>query len=286
MSSPKKKSESATYTHGHHASVLRSHSWRTARNSAAYLLPHLKPSMTILDIGCGPGTITVDLAGYVAEGHITGLERAADVLAQARALAAERGVTNIDFVEGDANALDYADGSFDVVVCHQVLQHVRDPVGVLREMRRVAKVGGMVAARESDYGAFIWYPDHLEVEGMEEWRALYLKVARANGGEPNAGRMIHAWARQAGFASVQCSSSTWCYSGPAEIAWWSDLWAERTVASSFAKTATADNDGGGGPLATPEDLERIAAVWRRWGELEDGWFSVLNGEIICRKEEE
>ena len=49
------------YTHGHHESVLRSHRWRTAANSCAYLLPHLRPDMSLLDVGCGPGTITADL---------------------------------------------------------------------------------------------------------------------------------------------------------------------------------------------------------------------------------
>jgi ubiquinone/menaquinone biosynthesis C-methylase UbiE len=232
--------------------------------------------MKILDIGCGPGTITVDLAGYVPEGHITGLERAGEVLSQARNLAKERGVTNIDFVEGDANALDYPDNTFDVVVCHQVLQHVRDPVRVLSEMRRVAKVGGVVATRESDYGGFVWYPD---VEGMDDWRRLYLKLATANGGEPNAGRMIRSWARKAGFAvnSITSSSSTWCYSTKEELEWWSGLWAERTVASSFASTAIDAK------LASPHDLEHVASAWRKWGEQEDGWFVVLHGEIVCYK---
>lgn len=272
-----RKAEQATYTHGHHASVLRSHSWRTALNSAAFLLPHLSPGMKILDIGCGPGTITVDLARYIPQGHITGLERSGDVLVKAREQAQEKGVANVDFVEGDANALDYEDGTFDVVFCHQVLQHVGDPIGMLKEMKRVTKEGGIVAARESDYSGFIWYP---EVEGMIAWQDLYLKVARSNGGEPNAGRMLHAWARKAGFptSNIRCSSSTWCYSTKEEIEWWSGLWAERAVASSFATTAI-DNGN-----ATMVDLEKVADTWRRWGKEEDAWFSLVHGEIICRKE--
>lgn len=281
------KSEAATYTHGHHASVLRSHRWRTALNSAAYPLPHLKPGMRVLDVGCGPGTITVDLAGHVAPGgRVTGLERAGEaMLGQARALAAERGVADVvDFVEGDANALGFADGSFDVVVCHQVLQHVRDPVGVLAEMRRVARPGGgIVAAREADYGSFTWYPDDEDDDGgggMGGWRRLYPAVARANGGEPDAGRRVHAWARRAGFArgAVAASASTWCYSTPAEVAWWSELWAERTVASAFATTAV------GAGLASAAELERVAAAWRRWGQHEDAWFTLVHGELICTKE--
>jgi len=273
------KAEAATYTHGHHASVLRSHTWRTATNSAAFLLPHLKPSMRVLDVGCGPGTITADLAALVPQGHVTGLERAGDVLEKARALAAERGIANIEFVVGDANALDFPDDSFDVVFCHQVLQHVKDPVGILREMRRVAKTGGIVAARESDYGAFSWFPN---IDGMEDWRALYRRVAAANGGEPDAGRMVHAWARHAGFApaDVTASSTSWCYSTPEEIAWWSSLWAERTVASAFAKTATEAG------VATEDELKKTSDVWKRWGAEEDAWFAVPSGEVICRKRAE
>ncbi|EAW12018.1 putative ubiE/COQ5 methyltransferase [Aspergillus clavatus NRRL 1] len=290
------KSETATYTHGHHASVLRSHSWRTAANSAAYLLPHIQPHMRILDVGCGPGTITMDLARLVPEGHVTGLERdAAGVLDQARAQAAAQHLDNISFVAGDGNALAFADGSFDLVLCHQVLQHVRDPVGVLAEMRRVAKTGGLVAARESDYGGFVWWPEvggqgqtqgQAQAQGqgqaqlgLEGWRACYTRVTRANGGEPNAGRMVHAWARRAGFAAdaITCSSSNWCYATKAEVEWWSGLWAERTVASAFA--ATAKENAGVGEA----ELEEIAAAWRRWGSEEDAWFSVVSGEVICVK---
>ncbi|TJZ54415.1 class I SAM-dependent methyltransferase [Streptomyces piniterrae] len=267
--------ESAVYTHGHHESVLRSHTWRTAANSAGYLLGSLQPHMRILDIGCGPGTITADLAALVPDGEVIGLEHAPAVLEQARTTAADRGIENVRFAVGDVHALDYPDDTFCVVHAHQVLQHVGDPVQALREMRRVTKPGGIVAVRDSDYSAMTWYP---ESAGMTDWQDLYLRVARSNGGEPDAGRRLHAWARRAGFdrTAVTATASTWCYHTPQERTWWSELWADRTVASSYARIAV---DGG---HATPEDLTRIAQAWRQWGAHEDGWFAVLHGEILCR----
>ncbi|WP_181764704.1 class I SAM-dependent methyltransferase [Streptomyces albidus (ex Kaewkla and Franco 2022)] len=265
--------ETATYTHGHHAAVLRSHTWRTAENSAGYLLGALEPEMRVLDIGCGPGTITADLAALVPEGHVTGLDAASGVLEQARATAGERGLDNVTFTTGDVHALDHADDSFDVVHAHQVLQHVGDPVQALREMRRVCRPGGIVAARDSDYGAMFWYPHS---DGLTEWQDLYRRVARGNGGEPDAGRQLHAWARQSGLTEVTASSSTWCFATPGEREWWSGLWAERTLASSFASSAV---DGG---HATTEQLHAAADAWREWGAQEDGWFGVPHGEILCR----
>ncbi|KAI9815229.1 MAG: hypothetical protein M1827_002709 [Pycnora praestabilis] len=265
----------AVYPSGHHESVIRSHTWRTAANSAAYLLPSLGPSMHILDIGCGPGTITADLAALVPKGKVIGLENAPEVLKQARSIAAERGLVNIDFAVGNIHALDYPDDTFDVVHCHQVLQHAGDPVHALTEMRRVAKPGGIVAARETDFSAMTWYP---EIEGMKDWQDLFMRVARSNGGEPNAGRQVHAWARKAGFdtADVKATAGTWCYHTTDEVAWWSGMWADRTLASAYAKNAV---EGG---HATMEELERIAKVWRDWGRQEDPWFAILHGEILCR----
>ncbi|WP_326687071.1 MULTISPECIES: methyltransferase domain-containing protein [unclassified Streptomyces] len=265
--------ETAVYTHGHHDSVLRSHRARTAANSAAYLVPELRPDARVLDIGCGPGTITADLAALVAQGSVTGLDAAEGVLETARATAAERGLSNVEFTTGDVHALAFPDAAFDVVHAHQTLQHVGDPVAALREMRRVCAPGGLVAVRDADYGGMFWYP---EVPVLDEWLDLYRRVAVSNGGVPDAGRRLHAWAREAGFANVTLSTSTWTFSSPEERAWWSGLWAERTVASSYAGIAV------GAGLADREDLERISAAWRTWGEQEDAWFTVVHGEILCR----
>lgn len=265
--------KTAVYTHGHHESVLRSHRWRTAANSAAYLIGELRPGMAVLDVGCGPGTITADLAALVAPGTVTGVDTTRDILDQASAVAAERGLENVGFATADVHALEFADDSFDVVHAHQVLQHVGDPVRALSEMRRVCRPGGVVAVRDSDYAAMTWYP---EVPGLDDWQDLYGRVARGNGGEPDAGRRLLSWARRAGFTDIAPTAGTWCFATPETRAWWSGLWADRTVGSVYAKLAVD------GAHATTEELTAVAASWRAWGELDDAWFLVPHGELICR----
>jgi len=117
-----------TYTHGHHESVLRSHTWRTAQNSAAYLLGSLRPGMELLDVGCGPGTISVDLARLVSPGRVVGVDASADVIAKAQALGREVGASNATFLTGDVYALEMDDASFDVVHAHQVLRTPRPQI--------------------------------------------------------------------------------------------------------------------------------------------------------------
>ncbi|MEU1166749.1 hypothetical protein ABZ372_42945, partial [Streptomyces sp. NPDC005921] len=148
------------------------------------------------------------------------------------------------------------------------------PVQALREMRRVTKPGGFIAVRDSDYAAMTWYP---AVPGLDDWSELYRRVARANGGEPDAGRRLRSWALAAGLTDITATSGTWTYSTAEERAWWGGLWADRTVASSYAGLAT---EGG---HATTGQLAEISAAWREWAGREDGWFAVLHGEILCRK---
>src|SRR5207302_10984199 len=107
------------YTHGHHESVLRSHAWRTAENSAGYLLDSLQPGQELLDVGCGPGTITMDLADCVAPGRVVGIDSQADVVVRADDLRKTRGLANLAFSIGDVYALQFDDARFDVVHAHQ-----------------------------------------------------------------------------------------------------------------------------------------------------------------------
>lgn len=262
------------YTHGHHESVLRSHRWRTEENSAAYLLPELRPGQALLDVGCGPGTITAGLADRVAPGRVVAIDASAEVVDEARRLLVDRGHDPDGVRVGDAYDLDEPDGGFDVVHAHQVLQHLGDPLAALAEMRRVCAPGGVVAARDADYAAMAWYPRDSR---LDRWSEVYRATATANGAQPDAGRRLGAWFRAAGFTSITVGASTWCFADPEDRAWWGTLWAGRVTDSAFAHQA---RDAG---LTDHAEQEAMAEAFRAWANHRDGWFVVVHGEVVARQ---
>jgi ubiquinone/menaquinone biosynthesis C-methylase UbiE len=266
------------YTHGHHESVLRSHEWRTAENSAPHLLPHLRPGQRVLDLGCGPGTITVDLARRVSPGgSVLGIDPADDVVARARRNHADTGDAELDvtFAVGDAYALEHAPGTFDVVHAHQVLQHLTDPVRALREARRVLRPGGLLAVRDSDYAGFFWAPADPR---LDRWSELYHQVTRRNGAEADAGRHLRRWVREAGFDDLEVTSSTWTFTEPDARTWWGSLWADRLTApgSNFGEQALRYG------LAGRAELEDLAAGFHAWATEPEAIFVIPHVEVLAR----
>ena len=231
-----------TYTHGHHPSVLRSHRWRTAANSAAYLLPHLRPGSTCWTWAAGraPSRSTWPRSWRRVGRWASMRPRRSST--RRRAAAAGRG-TDVTFAVGDAYALDAADGTFDVVHAHQVLQHLADPVAALRRVGAGDRPGGIVAARDADYAGMHWYPrDPL----LDRWLELYRAAARANGGEPDAGRRVLAWAHAAGPHGGHGLRVDLVLRRRGVRQWWGDLWAERVTTSALAWQLTATRPGHGG----------------------------------------
>lgn len=261
------------YTHGHADAVLRSHRWRTAENSAGYLLDHLSPGKRLLDVGCGPGNITLDLAARVAPGQVVGTDVVESVLAGAEADRAAAGVDSVSFRVGDVYDLPFEDDEFDVVHAHQLLQHLAEPASALAEMRRVLGPGGLLAVRDSDYSAFMWSP--LD-DRLDRWMELHHLATAFNGAEADAGRHLLGWVRAAGFTDASYSSSTWTYATEEDRRWWGELWAERVTGSAFTQQVL---DAG---FSDRDELEGIAAAFREWSVHRDAVFVCVHGEVVAR----
>ncbi len=262
------------YTHGHHASVVGQHARRTAERDAAFLMPHLRSGMRLIDVGCGPGTITTGLARAVAPGEVVGIDPVEAVIEQAREHAARERLTSLRFETASAYEIPEPDASFDVAYMHQVLQHVARPVDLLRDTLRVLRPGGIVAVREVDYATMTPWP---AVPELEQWLTLYQQVAAQNHSELNAGRRVPMWLREAGFIDLEISGATMVFHERADVENWGYSWAERTLRSSFAEHAIEFG------FATHDDLEAIAAGWRRWADDPEAFFFYVNIEGIARR---
>lgn len=230
--------------------------------------------MAVLDIGCGPGNITADLARKVDHGSIVGIDIAEAVVELALAEQSHR-ADNLSFRVGDVYELDFPDTHFDVVYAHQVLQHLARPVAALEEMRRVLKPGGLLAVRDADFGAFVWFPGD---PVLDRWMALYHELTVRNGAQADAGRNLKAWARAAGFEEVSETSSNWTFQSDEEREWWGGLWADRVRQSSFATQCVEYG------LSDENELGEIADAFTRWSHDPDGVFLAVNGEVLARRE--
>ncbi len=269
---PRNEPATNRYTHGHEQAVLANHAQRRAVDCAAYLLPHLRPGMSVLDVGCGPGSITLDLAESVAPGKVVGIENTEVPIREAEKNAAARGDHRTEFLQGDVMAMPFEDNSFDVVHAHQVIQHLADPVGALREMRRVCKPGGFIAVRESDYAAMSWYP---ELPELDQWRTLYRAIARSNHAEPDAGRYLRRWFRAAGLTDLTVTTSNFTYSSPDQCRAWGESQARRVDGATFRSQAAQHG-------FSDAQITAIVDAWRAWGLDPDAFFLIPNTEVLAR----
>jgi ubiquinone/menaquinone biosynthesis C-methylase UbiE len=226
----------------------------------------------VLDVGCGPGTISADLARFVAPGSVVGIDLSKEVIELAcRSIEGSLGV-RVSFQVGDVYDLQFDGSSFDVVYAHQVLQHLSDPIRALREMRRVLKPGGLVAVRDADYGRFTWSPSDPR---LARWMALYHDITKHNGVEADAGRYLVSWVRDSGFENWTASSSQWRFHTDEERAWWGGLWADRVQESEFARQGLEFG------LTTPAELNEIAAAFLEWSEKPAADFIVVHDEVLA-----
>ena len=198
--------------------MRRWYSERGIENELSGLRAYLRQCMDVLDVGCGPGTVTLDVARLVDPGRVVGVDLAPPSVGEATAKAREAGVVNVSYEVGDAVDLAFDDGSFDLAYSTNLLPFVRDPVRALTEQRRVARPGGWVIAQTDDRVASVVYPPCPAVE------RLFASLAAAS--DPSTGSFVadFAFARkaygkflEAGFRRVELCPAhpqhAWVYAG-------------------------------------------------------------------------
>ncbi|CAM1501186.1 Fc.00g103480.m01.CDS01 [Cosmosporella sp. VM-42] len=270
------------YGPGYNASQVKHHEWRTAENSAAYLLPQLQsraeqnPHLKLLDVGAGSGTITASLAKYMPEGELLATDISDEILGRAKAYAESKGVTNIKFQEANVYELPFPDATFDVTHAHQVLCHLDAPRDATKELVRVTKAGGIVALRETDMRMWCFWP---ELPLLLQFHDISVKVLVANGGNDKGGRQLVSWAIKAGVAreDITASYGTWCYSAPEDRQAWAGAMAERLRTGHMRGKSLELG------IATEAEISQMADAWEEWAGTDDASLGIMNGEIIIQK---
>jgi len=220
------------------------HALRTADSHAAFFLPYLKPGMALLDLGCGPGSITIGLAAAVAPGPTTGVDLDPELPA---------GADGITLVQADVNNLPFPDATFDAIFVCALLQHVPDPLSALRQARRVARPGAVIGIADIDTAATV-------IEPADAWLAMSFEVsAKLRAGSPQTGRRLRGLLHEAGFRRCVAGARAFHHGDPAETKALADF-----NASWYATSEIVDRVVARG-LATADQMAAISDAWAAWG---------------------
>ncbi|OTA61182.1 S-adenosyl-L-methionine-dependent methyltransferase [Hypoxylon sp. EC38] len=268
--------QKTNYTQGHSRAVTSGHASRTVNSDAAFLVPYLKPTDRILDVGCGPGTITVGLAAHVPDGSIVGVDLSADIVAMATAHLL--GASAVSFrVANVLYGLPFENASFDIVYASQLFAHMPPPdlpTRALAEMRRVLRPGGILATR--DAAAQHFFPRALGLEAL-----LSRNMVRGFGREDWAGPEMPALYRAVGFdadgGKVRVGCGTTCYTDSESRRWRADGLIGRLAEGEAVRESWIRNG------VSEDEIKTCVARLREWAGTPDAWYSVLQTQIIAWK---
>ena len=265
--------QTSEYTMGYSEEFMRMLDRRSAQSHAAYLLPHLKPGMRLLDFGCGPGTISVGLARAVEPGELHGVDLEESQIIMARAAAEAGRHANATFHVGDVTALPFEDDSFDVAHCHAVLMHVPDTQAVLAEVKRVLRPGGMIASRETIIASSFLEPDY----GARDAWVTFANLVSANGGHPQMGKELKAVFNEAGFTDVRPGASFEFFGSAEDVAFFHAFASGWFLSPEVIEKATTYG------VATHEEFETAREALDRWKADSGAVGAICFGEAVAFK---
>jgi ubiquinone/menaquinone biosynthesis C-methylase UbiE len=188
---------------------------RSTQTHAQFFLPHITSGTSILDLGCGPGSITIGLAAIATPASVLGLDQGGTQFDRAREHCAQLGLSNVEFIEGSCYDIPLPDRSVDRVFSHALFEHLADPHRALAEIRRVLRPGGIVGLCSPDWGGFILTPPTTEVDHALR---IYMDLQSSNGGNPLAGRHLGTWLAAAEFTQIRTDARYERYASATPIA--------------------------------------------------------------------
>ena len=260
------------YTMGFSEEMLESLRRYTAEASARYLMPHLRPGHRVLDVGCGPGTISVGLASAVAPGEMHGVDMEESQIDLARSVAKMNGCANAKFHVGDVTDLPFEDGYFDIVHCHNVLMHIPDTAAVLSEVKRVLKPGGIIGCREMICASSFTHPDFGVIKRAWE---MFEDLLSADDGHPQMGKDLKNHVIEAGFTNVRVTATFDIYDTPADIAF-IHAFANKWFLSPEITDAAIQYGA-----STQQLVDAIRAAYDRWKDHPGALCGLAFGEIVA-----
>ena len=249
---------------------------RGADAVVGFFLRHLKPGMSVLDCGCGPGTITQGIAEMVAPGKVVGCDLEPGMIARATQLAEGSGLDNLSFRVGNILDLPFEDNTFDAVLSCAVTEHLSEPVKAMAELGRVAKQGGIVGITRTDWAANMIAPPCPAVDRFFE---LFESGFNMQGGTMNGGRNLPRMLGEAGLtvggdALVAMNGSYTPGTGNPMVAGWAE-WIENLPL--FDRVI---EEG----LTTRDELDAMCAEMREWAA-QPGTLAATGGcRVVARKE--
>jgi SAM-dependent methyltransferase len=234
------------YTPGHSQNATQFMAQRSLASHGAFFAAHLAQGFSVLDCGCGPGSITSGIAAACAPGRVVGIDFGATQIEHASAAARARGLVNAEFRTADCYALPFEDASFDRVFSHALMEHLSEPARAVGEMHRVLKPGGRLGVCSPDWGGFVLAPPSRELTAAVD---AYTALQSKNGGDVQVGRKLGALLGAAGFEDVEMGARYECYPSLTFIGEYLALQLERAGDRASAATFRAWSRETGGMFA-------------------------------------
>ena len=247
-----------SYTPGRSQNAIDFMSRRLVQSHGQFFLRHLSAGKSVLDCGCGPGSITLSIASLVDPGRVIGVDYDVSQIERAISAAKNSGISNAEFCTADSYALPFGDTTFDRVFSHALIEHLSEPLRAVSEMFRVLKSGGYIGVCSPDWGGFLLSPPS---DVLTKAVDSYTSLQTQNGGDIHAGRKLGNHLKAAGFKAIQMTARYECYPSLEMIGEYLALQLERSGDLPSAKTL------------------------REWSQVEGGMFAQCWVSCTARKDQ-